>query len=389
MTEERLNVLRSAFSTRFGGHPSFIARAPGRVNLIGEHTDYNAGFVLPFALEFDVLIAARPRMDETVVARSMDCGNEDASFPLVDIEKTGPGWVHYIKGIAWSLQQAGYDLRGMDMIIQGDVPMGSGLSSNAALEMSACVAFDHAAGLNIPGPKKAELCKKTENEFIGVPSGIMDQFASANATKGHALFLDCRDLSFEQVPFNPSEHGLSLLVAHTGVPRALQKSVYQDRVTECAQAVEWLRQFLPHVQALRDVTFDEFQVYQPKMPEVLRQRARHVITENARVLGAVEALRADAIEALGPLMNASHESLRADYDVTGENLDALVEESRRIPGTLGSRMTGAGFGGCAITLIAADAVDRYRREVPPAYEARTGLEPIVWEVHPGPGAGIV
>lgn len=388
MTEERLNTIRAAFTQRFSGAPSFVARGPGRVNLIGEHTDYNEGFVLPCALPFDVLIAARPRADETVVLHSLNF-DADASFPLDDIEQTGPRWAQYVKGVAWAMQQEGLTLRGLDMVIEGDVPVGSGLSSSAALEMAACTAFAHAGGLELDGPRKARIGKKVENEFIGVPSGIMDQFISAMGRAGHALFLDCRDLSHDHIPFDTEAAGLALVVADTAKRRALAESVYGDRVRECAEAVKILAQFLPGIQSLRDVTFDQFQVYQPKLPDVIRRRARHVVTENARVLGSVDALRFGAIEGLGAMMNASHDSLRDDYEVTGEHLDAMVEESRKIPGVLGSRMTGAGFGGCTVTLLRAEALEQFLAEVPARYKERTGVDPALYPVAPADGAGIV
>lgn len=388
MTTERLDNLRAAFRRRFAGEPAFIARGPGRVNLIGEHTDYNEGFVLPCALPFDVLVAARPRADDTVVLHSLNFRG-DASFPLDSIEATGPRWAQYVKGVAWALQQSGHSLRGLDMALEGDVPVGSGLSSSAAIEVAVATAFAHATEAEISGPEIAQICKKAENDFAGVPSGIMDQFISATGQKDHALFLDCRDLSFEQIPFAPEEHGLALVVADTAKRRSLAESVYGQRVEECAEAVRLLRQFMPDIHSLRDVPFDRFQVYQPKLPDVIRRRARHVITENARVLGAVDALKFGAPEGLGAMMNASHDSLRDDYEVTGEHLDAMVEESRRIAGVLGSRMTGAGFGGSTVTLLKADALEHFLEEVPARYQERTGLKPALYPVTPSDGAGIV
>jgi galactokinase len=388
MTPQRLTNVQEAFQRRFAGAPSFVARGPGRVNLIGEHTDYNQGFVLPCALPFDVLAAARPRPDEMVVLHSMNFRG-DASFPLDKIEASGPRWAQYVKGVAWALQEAGYPLRGVDMVLEGDVPVGSGLSSSAALEVAVGTAFAHATETAIPGPEMAQICKKAENDFAGVPSGIMDQFISAVGQQDHALFLDCRDLSYEQIPFAPEAAGLSLVVADTAKRRSLAESVYGQRVEECAEAVRLLRQFMPDIHSLRDVPFDRFQVYQPKLPDIVRRRARHVITENARVLGAVDALRFGAIEGMGAMMNLSHDSLRDDYEVTGEHLDAMVEESRRIPGVIGSRMTGAGFGGCTVTLVRTDSLGQFMEEVPARYQERTGLTPALYAVKAAAGAGIV
>lgn len=374
MTEERLNHVSAAFTRRFAGEPAFITRAPGRVNLIGEHTDYNDGFVMPCALSFDVLMAVRSRPDETIVLHSANFPG-DASFPLDDIEKSGVKWAQYIKGVAWAMQEAGYSLRGADVALEGDVPVGSGLSSSAALEVAACLAFAHNAGHQIPGPEMAQICKRAENDFIGVPSGIMDQFISAVGQDGHALFLDCRDLSYEHIPFDPEAAGLALVVADTSKHRGLTEGVYATRVEECEEAVRLLKQFIPSMKNLRDVTFDEFQIHQPHLPDAIRRRARHVVSENARVLGAKEALKAGAYEGLGALMNASHDSLVADYECAGPHLEAMVTASRSIPGVLGSRMTGAGFGGCTVTLLRSESLPRFLEEVPGLYRKAISVLP--------------
>lgn len=388
MNQDRQQQLIDAFRKRFSGAPSFIARAPGRVNLIGEHTDYNDGFVLPCALTFDVMMAVRPRADETVVLQSLEFEG-DASFPLEKIEKSGPRWTQYIKGVAWAMQEDGHTLRGMDVVLHGNVPVGSGLSSSAALEVAAATAFMQTSHLEIDGPRVAQLCKRAENEFVGVNSGIMDQFISAMGQAGHALFLDCRDLSFQQVPFDPGARGCRLVVADTAKRRSLAESVYNVRVEECAEAVRLLSAFIPGLTSLRDIRFDEFQLHQLHLPDVIRRRARHVVTENARVEGAVDAMRFGALEGLGALMNASHDSLRDDYEVTGAELDAMVEESRRIPGTVGSRMTGAGFGGCTVSLVREDNLEHFLEEVPARYQERTGLEPAFYVVQSAAGAGIL
>jgi len=395
MTEERLNHIRTAFTHRFAGEPAFIARAPGRVNLIGEHTDYNDGFVLPCALPFDVLMAVRPRADETVVLHSSNFTG-DASFPLDDIEKTGPKWSQYIKGVAWAMEEAGYVLRGADIALEGDVPVGSGLSSSAALEVASCVAFAQAAGVQIPGPEMAQICKRAENDFVGVPSGIMDQFISATAQAGHALFLDCRDLSFEHIPLDVDSAGLALIVADTAKRRALTEGVYAERVKECAEAVRLLSQFKPGMKSLRDISFDEFQIHQPHLPDLIRRRARHVVSENARVLGAVDALRIGAFEGLGALMNASHDSLDRDYDCPGPHMNAMVNVSRSMPGVLGSRMTGAGFGGCTVSLVRKESLEQFLDEVPgryreaiSAFPKENDLSPTLYVATPASGAGLV
>lgn len=395
MTEKRLNHIKAAFTRRFAGGPAFIARAPGRVNLIGEHTDYNDGFVLPCALPLDVLMAVRPRPDETVVLHSTNFGG-DASFPLDDISKSGPKWSHYVKGVAWAMQEAGYALRGVDIALEGDVPLGSGLSSSAALEVATCTALAHASGHSIPAPEIAIICKRAENDFVGVPSGIMDQFISAVAREDQAVFLDCRDLSYEYIPLDVQSAGLAIVVADTGKRRALTEGIYAFRVEECAEAVRLLKQFIPGIKNLRDVSFDEFQLHQLHLPEVIRRRARHVVSENARVLGAVQALKAGVYEGLGALMNASHDSLDADYDCPGPHMNAMVRVSRQMPGVLGSRMTGAGFGGCTVSLVRKGHLDQFLAEVPALYREEiidfkkdNDLIPTLYVATAASGAGIV
>jgi galactokinase len=398
MDNDRIARIKEAFTNRFSGAPNFIARAPGRVNLIGEHTDYNDGFVLPCALSFDVLIAFRPRPDERVVVHSLNF-DSDTSFPLDNIDNSGPPWSHYLKGVAKVLMDEGHTLRGLDMVTEGNVPVGSGLSSSAAIEVAVAHAYLHAAGVTLPEPEIARLCQKAENEFVGLPCGIMDQFASANCRAGHALFLDCRDLSFEHIPFDPEAHGLKLVVTDTGRRRKLTESVYEQRVKECAAAVTALQPNVPGIKKLRDVHFDVFQVNAPHLDPVIRKRARHVITENARTEGAVQAMRIGALEGLGALMNQSHDSLRDDYECTGPHLDAMVEECRKVPGVVGSRMTGAGFGGCTVTLVRQENLDELLTDALGRYKARLASgelektdkdkEPQMWVVSPAAGAEVL
>ena len=390
MTPQRLATVHTAFHNRFSGQPSFTARAPGRVNIIGEHTDYNKGFVLPCALDFDVIIAARPRADETFVMLSLSKDNAgETSFPVDNIEQSGPRWAQYIKGVAWALGEAGYDVRGMDLVIEGDVPISSGLSSSAALEVAAATAMAHAAGLRIPGPELALVCQRAENEFVGVNSGIMDQFISAVGQEGNALFLDCNDLSYRHVPFDVEPDGLRLVVMNTCYKRSLKDSIYNDRVDECAAAVDQLAMSLPGIRHLRDVSWEQFLDVRDTLDEVPRRRAAHVISENRRVLEAVEAMASGDWVELGRLMDASHDSLQVDYEATGPHLDAMVEEARKIPGTIGSRMTGAGFGGCAVALVREDAVEQFKEQVSARYRERMNLEPGIYAVKAAAGAGIV
>lgn len=402
---ERCSRLTEKFQDRFStpgdiAKPDFIARAPGRVNIIGEHTDYNDGFVLPCALPFDMLMAVRRRPNEPnnakkVVLHAVDRSDSESQFHLHNILKGEPNWSNYIKGVAWAMQNPvsgmkPYMLQGVDIAFQGNVPVGSGLSSSAALEVAACKALAYASGHNIPGMEMAQICRRAENDFVGVPSGIMDQFISAVGQKGSALFLDCRDLSrWENIPFDLDAAGHVLVVADTRKRRALTEGVYAERVQECANAVAHLSEFKPGMKSLRDITIDEFHVYQHRLSKTERRRVRHVLTENARVLRAVEALKRKEWTVLGALMNASHDSLRDDYECCGPHLDAMVRACREIPGVLGSRMTGAGFGGCTVSLMATESLPEFADEVPKRYTYSTGLGSALYTVTPSAGASIV
>jgi galactokinase len=330
-----------SFSNEFGSSPDLIVRAPGRVNLIGEHTDYNDGFVLPMAIDRAVWIALRPRPDRRVRVHALEM-RETVEFRLDDLQK-GSGWAEYLKGVAWALQEEGLHLQGWEGILSGDVPRGAGLSSSAAVEVAAARAFYALSGLDWEAGRAARLAQKAENQWVGVNCGIMDQMVSAAAVEGHALFLDCRTLDYEHVPL-PA--GLAVVVLDTSTRRGLVDSAYNERRAQCEAAA---RHF--GVKALRDVSMDRLEVDGQHLPPVVLRRARHIVSENERVLQAVQAMRAgDAIQ-LGKLFNASNASLRDDFEVTNEALNWMVEIAQSQPGCYGARMTGAGFGGCAVALV--------------------------------------
>jgi len=397
---DRYERLRLTFGAEFGAEPEVIARAPGRVNLIGEHTDYNDGFVLPVAIDRDIRVAARRRPDRTVRLLAADFGRRSA-FSLDDIRHDpAERWSHYERGVALMLQRAGYRLGGFEAAIEGEVPTGAGLSSSAAVEVATGTGLKALFGLDIGPVQLALLCQKAENEFVGVNSGIMDQFISVFGKRGHALFLDCRSLETKQVPVqrsavgdrrseSESGDGVQIVVADTSVKRGLVDSQYNQRRLECEEAVRRLSQWLPGVTALRDVTYEQFQRYAGHLPEVVRRRARHVITEDERVLASVEALAGGDLVTFGRLMDESHTSLRDDYEVSIPQLDVMVEAARAVPGVLGSRMTGAGFGGCTVSLVRAEAVAQFRRQVPEQYRARTALEATIYVCQAADGAGVV
>jgi len=372
----------AAFAQRFDGAPQFVVRAPGRVNLIGEHTDYNDGFVLPMAIDRAVWIALRTRSDRRVFAYSLDMPHH-ADFSLDSLERGGPGWHEYLKGIAWALQEAGHVLHGWDGVIAGDVPIGAGLSSSAATEMAVARAFCAVSGLDWSPPAMALLGQRAESRWVGVNCGIMDQMISAAGRAGHALLIDCRTLETEPVPVPP---GTAVLVLDTSTRRGLVDSAYNERRAQCDAAARALG-----AAALRDVRLEQLAAAADRrlLDEITFRRARHVVTENARTLEAATALRGlDAAE-LGRLMIASHVSLRDDFQVSSPALNAMVACALGEPGCYGARMTGAGFGGCAVALADAGAAQALAGRVAACYGAITGLAPSVYVCQAADGAGLV
>ena len=371
----RDRALARGFARRFGREPQGLAVAPGRVNLIGEHTDYNEGFVLPVAIDRTVLAAFSPRSDRQVRMYSLEFDEED-SFSLDDIKRLkGDVWGNYVRGVAAVLQGAGYRLTGLDMAIQGDVSIGAGLGSSAALEVAVLGAFQQAAALSIDPRDQALLAQRAENEFVGVGCGIMDQMAAVMGRRDHALLIDCRSLETEAVPLNLAAHGLKIVVAHTGVRRALSDSAYNQRRQECSRAVQVMANVIVAgpVGALRDITSKDLADHEGRLPEPLARRARHVVSENERVLKGVDGLRRGDLLAFGQLLYVSHQSLALDYEVSSPELDLMVELARDVEGVVGARMTGAGFGGCTVNLVRQEAIDNFRRQVIEVYRGRTGL----------------
>ena len=356
----------NAFQRRFAGGPAWLVRSPGRVNLIGEHTDYNDGFVLPMAIDRAIWVAMRPRQDDIVNVLALDFG-EEAGFRLAQLEKGGPAWSEYLKGVAWALSEAGYPLCGWEGVIAGDLPIGAGLSSSAALEMAVAKAFSTAAGWPWDVKEMALLGQKAENQWVGVQCGIMDQMICAGGRAGHAMLLDCRTLAFTHVPLPPD---CVVVVLDTGTRRGLMNSAYNERRAQCEKAAR-----IMGVPALRDAAPDELERWAGRLDPAVYRRARHVVGENARTLQAAEAMRRGDAPELGRLMNASHISLRDDFEVTGPALDAMVECAWEHPACLGARMTGAGFAGCAIALVTAAGAGDFVEQVAACYRRRTGLEP--------------
>jgi galactokinase len=349
------DTLVEDFVARIGREPTGVWAAPGRVNLIGEHTDYNDGYVMPFALAQQVLIAAAPRRDGIWSVTSI---NNDSTriFEATDLQPGMTGWQAYVAGVVWALEEAGHRVGGADLVLTSDVPEGAGLSSSAALECAVLTALADLNDLDIAGLERAKLARRSENAFVGAPTGLMDQAASTLCTAGHALFFDCRTYDSEQVRFDPATAGLEILVLDTKTPHALVDSEYAARRASCEEAARLLG-----LAALRDVT-NLAAALDVLADPVIRRRVRHVVTENARVLQAVDVLRTGRIADLAPLLDASHASMRDDFEITVPQVDLAVDVARA-SGALGARMTGGGFGGCIIALVPAGKAEQMGGEI--------------------------
>jgi galactokinase len=360
-----------------------VVRAPGRVNLIGEHTDYNDGFVLPAAIDLEMRIAYVPSGDGRVrlaSAQTSDIIEFDASDP----GSPEGGWRDYVAGTAWSMREAGLPTAGFTGVLESSVPVGAGLSSSAALELASAWALSGASPPPTDPLTLARIAQRAENDYVGMRCGLMDQFASAAGVAGAAVLLDCRTLEHRPVAL---PDGLRICVIHTGVPRTLVGSAYNDRREDCERAVRAIQRTEPGITALRDVDAAMLERARDELDELAFMRARHVIDENARVLAAIDAFAVGDLDAIGSLFGASHASLRDLYQVSCPELDVLVGLAAATPGVMAARMTGAGFGGCTVNLVRPDAIEELERRVMTDYRARTGREPRMWVVRAVDGAG--
>lgn len=356
------------------GAAGIISRAPGRVNLIGEHTDYNDGFVFPMTIPFIIEVAVRKRSDRRVRIFSADFNQQtEISFDEPLRQKQDCRWANYPLGVIWALSEAGLAMQGMEMVLRGNVPQGAGLSSSAALEVATAVAIRHIMGYTISDSDIARLCQKAENGFVGMNCGIMDQFIAMMGKKDHGLFLDCRSLEYRHVPLRLDEY--RIVICQSGVKHALVDSEYNKRRRECEEGVRRLQTHRPEISTLRDATLNDLQICRERMNPVVYRRCLHVITENQRVLQSVEALEVGDWSRFGRLMNASHDSLRDDYEVSCVEIDLLVKLARGQSGVLGSRITGGGFGGCTVNLVAKDDVEDFTTKIGLAYREQTGILP--------------
>jgi galactokinase len=373
------------FRRVFASEPR-LYRAPGRVNLIGEHTDYNDGFVLPAALELATFAAVAARPDRKLRVRSL-LMSQTREFDLDEKDpKPQKDWSDYVRGVAVMLERSGHRLVGADMLLDSDVPVGSGLSSSAALEVAVGYALLATAGIAIDLKALALVCQRAENEFVGMRCGIMDQFIACHGAAGRALLIDCRSLDSRLVPIDPKAR---LVICNTMVHHEHVASEYNARRRDCERGVELLSAVLPGIRALRDVSPAALERHAGLLPPVIYRRCRHVVTENDRTTRAAAALEAGDLELVGRLMAESHASMRDDFEITVAEVDRMVELNSGVRGVFGARMTGGGFGGCTISLVEAGAVEGFKAAVTPAYRAATRLTPVIFVSSPGAGVGAV
>jgi len=385
-----LNKLRKIFNEKFTdtGLIKGAFSAPGRVNLIGEHTDYNEGFVLPMAIEKEIIMLGQLRKDRE--ARVFDLVyNVEIDFSLdklISLRKNT--WANYLMGVMDEIQKAGYLLQGANLIFTSNIPQRAGLSSSAALEVVTALTLAKLNLLEIKPVEMAHLCRRAENNFVGVACGIMDQYVSCLGQKNYALFIDCRSNDYELIPFK--DHNYQIVICNSKIQRRLVNSEYNKRKEECKVATEFFKHKLNHeIQALRDISIDEYKKYQGQLTEIIAHRARHVILENYRVRVGVQALREGNFSTFGQLMIESHQSLKVDYEVSCAELDLLVDLALKQEGVLGARMTGAGFGGCIVNLIEKNYIDAFKKNIKNEYKKITGINPDIYITLPAEGAKVL
>ncbi|UCE19479.1 MAG: galactokinase [Gemmatimonadota bacterium] len=371
------SILRNTFCDIFEGQPCVFVSAPGRVNLIGEHTDYNDGFVLPMAIDRRIYVASSPRTDGNMCIYSWNY-EQKVEFSVKELSiDTERRWVNYVKGVLATFTEEGFETGlGANLVIGGDVPLESGLSSSAALEMSVAFSFNQLFNLGIQVDKLVDLAQKAENDFVGVPCGIMDQFTSGLAKKNHALFLDCQSLQYEHIPLDLDR--CNIVICNSNKPRGLANSAYHQRRAECQEGVKILNKYMPDVETLRDVGIKDLMRQWEKLPHPIGVRCGHVVSENQRVLNGVHALKVGDMNKFGQLMNESHESLNHLYEVSCSELDSLVTIARNVSGVLGARLTGAGFGGCTVNLVEKESVPIFKQKIFDIYPKETGLQPEIY-----------
>lgn len=389
---EIIEQITNIFQEKFGQTPAHIGRAPGRVNLLGEHVDYNDGFVLPAAIDRATYVAFSPATTHHTTLIAADF-NEQASFsPQTVPAKTQtdatpmPEWAHYPAGVMWALLEEDLLVPAINAVYASNVPRGSGLSSSASVEMAFIIAWQTLGGWILPPMRRALLGQKAENQYVGVNSGIMDQFASACGIENKLLLLDCRSLEWQTIPW-PAH--VSIVIADTAVRRTLTSGEYNKRRAACEEAVRLLQQDLPNIKSLRDVSLEDFNRLSGKLPDVVSKRARHVVEEIERSKRAPALLEAGDIQNFGTLMNTCHASLRDLYEVSCPELDTMVRIAQAIEGCYGARLTGAGFGGCTVNLVTRENADTFAQAIAARYESETGYHPEIYISHPSAGAALL
>jgi galactokinase len=392
MHTELIDQITNIFQENFGSAPEHIVRAPGRVNLLGEHVDYNDGFVLPAAIDRATYLAFSPTDSEQTTLVAADF-NQEAFFSTRTISsKTQidgsplPEWAHYPAGVMWALSENNLETRGMNAVYASNVPRGSGLSSSASVEMAFITAWQTLGGWRLSPMQRALLGQKAENQYVGVNCGIMDQFASACGLENHLLLLDCRSLEWKTIPL-PED--ISIVIADTKVRRKLTSGEYNERRAACEEAVRLLKQDLPNIQSLRDVSVEEFNRFSGKLPEVVSKRARHVVEEIERSKQAEALLEAGNIQRFGELMNECHISLRDLYEVSCPELDVMTRIAQSLDGCYGARLTGAGFGGCTVNLVASGQAELFSELLAKGYQAEMGYQPEIYITHAANGAELI
>ena len=384
--------IKRIFEDRFRSAPAQLARAPGRVNLLGEHVDYNDGFVLPAAIDRATYIAFSPSSSDQTTLVAVDFEQETLFSAQSILSKTQLDgsplmeWARYPAGVMWALAEEGLETPGMNAVYTSDVPRGSGLSSSASVEMAFMIAWQALGGWSLPAMQRALLGQKAENQYVGVNSGIMDQFASACGVENQLLLLDCRSLEWKPIPL-PVD--VSIVVADTKVRRKLTSGEYNNRRAACEEAVRLLKQDLPEVQALRDVSVEEFNRLAEKLPPEISRRARHVVEEIERSRQAETLLGAGNVQRFGELMNECHVSLRDLYEVSCPELDVMVRVAQSLEGCYGARLTGAGFGGCTVNLVSREQAPAFSEQLAKGYEAEVGYPPEIYVTSASDGAGLL
>jgi galactokinase len=381
----KAHELTQHFEKLLGNHPR-IFRAPGRVNLIGEHTDYNDGFVMPAAVAFSTYVAIAARPDRKLVIHSEEFpGNFEFDLDHLPERRTG-AWCDYVLGVASVLRQRGHELRGANLFVHGEVPVAAGLSSSAALEVASALALMSVGGMQLPLPEVAQLCRQAENSFVGARVGIMDQFVSCLGKAGHALLLDCRSLEFQ---FVPVPAGIQLVVCNTMTKHDHATGAYNTRRHECEEGVRYFQKWNPAVRALRDVSVEFLDQHIHDVPATIAKRCSHVVHENQRTLDAARVLREGDLIRVGKLMRESHESLRDLYEVSCRELDIMVDAAEGLPGFCGGRMTGGGFGGCTVNLVREEHAENFAKQIGERYRQNTGINPQIYLCTAEDGAGEV